>query len=321
MTLRLLFAAMAVLPLLLAGCQSSPPPYASHTVSAPMPGERGRVRVANGTIVTDDGNILRGASMMILARPGYANDPEYWRSVHQLGLNAVRVDVKTVQIGKTVEEQLPALDRAVDLAAQNHMYIMFKTSVKPGGYDLDSLTEFWRVAAPRYKDRTHVIYEMTNEPVSGPSPWGNANQWTDKVLSDLDGVYHLMRAAAPQTHIVLFSTPNLYPDCAAWKKVIARMQGVDWNNASVGFHHYAGTEQFGEANIQCLRQSYPLVMTETNYWMNDGASRMTPPTTLRLYEKLGISWFSLDGKGSFSHLQNEILPDLRSQGYTWTVER
>ena len=119
---------------------------------------------------------------------------------------------------------------------------------------------------------------------------------------------------------MLFSTPNLYPDCAAYKKVIARMSGVDWTKASVGFHHYAGTEKFGEANIECLRQSYPLVMTETNYWMGDGPSRANTPTTLRLYEKLGISWFSLDGKGSFEHLKNEILPDLHAQGYNWRAE-
>jgi hypothetical protein len=67
---------------------------------------------------------------------------------------------------------------------------------------------------------------------------------------------------------------------------------------------------FGEAGIVCLRQSYPLIMDETNYWNSDGAAQNTPRTVLRLYEKLGISWFSLDGKGSANHLKNEILPDL-----------
>lgn len=319
MVVHRVLVVLAILPLMLAGCQTRPTPYAGPP-SVPLPGERGRVHVANGTVVTDEGTLLRGASMMIMKQPGYANDPSYWRAVHDLGLNAVRVDVKTVQIGKTVEEQLPYLDRAIDLASQNGMYIMFKTSVKPGGYDLDALMDFWRVAAPRYRNRTNVLYELTNEPVSGSPVWGAANQWTDKVIGDLTQVYDLMRAAAPQTHIVLFTTPNLYPDCASWKKVVAKMQGVDWTKASVGFHHYGGTVKFGEANIECLRQSYPLVMTETNYWLDDGPSRANTPTTLRLYERLGISWFSLDGKGSFDHLQNEILPDLHAQGYNWRTE-
>lgn len=316
---RYLIVAILLLPLV-GSCQSPEATPRTESVSAPLPGERGRVAVANGTVVTDRGSILRGSSMMILARPRYANDEQFWQTVRDLGLNAVRLDVKTVQIGKTVEEQLPYLDRAVDLAAKNGMYVMFKTSVKPGSYDLDSLIDFWRVAAPRYRNRTHVIYELTNEPVSGPAPWGNANQWTDDVIADLSKVYRLMRAAAPETHIVLFSTPNLYPDCASYKDVIARMRGVDWTKASVGFHHYPGTEKFGEAGILCLRQSYPLMMNETNYWNPDGAARKTPRTAMRLYERIGMSWFSLDGKGSVDRLRNEILPDLRAQGYSWNAD-
>lgn len=305
----------------LAACSSRPPGKPRVEASAPISGERQRVHVGNGTVLTDRGTILRGASMMILARPNYSTDPAFWSSVHDLGLNAVRLDVATTKIGKTVYEQLPSLDKAVDLAAQNGMYIMFKTSEKPGTYDLDSLIEFWSVAAPRYKNRTNVLFELTNEPVSGRAPWGRPEQWTDQVIADLTKVYNIMRAAAPDTHIVLFSTPNLYPDCESYKKVIAKMKGVDWTKASVGFHHYRGTEEFGEKNIQCLRASYPLIMTETNFWVDDGAARNTPMGVLRLYEKLGISWFSLDGKGSTSHLRDEIIPDLRSQGYTWSEER
>lgn len=280
---------------------------------------RGRVRVADGTVVTDRGTLLRGASMMILKNPNYATSPAFWKHVRSLGINAVRLDVKTTMVGKTVAEQIPHLDRAVNLAAVNGMYIMPKTSIKPGGYDLAMLKEFWQVVAPRYKNRTHVFYEVTNEPVSGGPRWGDARQWTDDVISDLLQVYHIMRAGAPKTHITLLSTPNLYPDCAAYKAVLAKWRGVDWSNASVSFHHYGGTEEFGEANLRCLKSSYPLLMTETNYWHDDGASRRVPRTVHRLYERLGISWFSLDGKGSTTHLANEIIPDLQQAGHGWPV--
>jgi hypothetical protein len=313
--------AVLVFALALSGCSSEPTEKKGREVSVPVAGERQRVHVGNGTVLSDRDTLLRGASMMILARPNYSNDPAFWESVHALGLNAVRLDVKTTQVGRTVQEQLPSLDKAVNLAADNDMYIMVKTSSKPGTYDLDELIDFWTVVAPRYKNRTHVFFELTNEPVSGRAPWGAADQWTDEVIEDLTKVYNVMRAAAPDTHIVLFSTANLYPDCESYKNVIAKMKGVDWTKASVGFHHYRGTEQFGEKGIQCLRQSYPLIMTETNYWMDDGAGRSTPATVLRLYEKLGISWFSLDGKGRLNHLRDEIIPDLRSQGYTWSLEQ
>ena len=209
MVIHRVLLVVAILPLLLAGCQTKPPAHGPQTMSAPLPGERGRVHVANGTVVTDEGTLLRGASMMIMKQPGYANDPSYWQAVHALGLNAVRLDVKTVQIGKTVEEQLPYLDRAIDLASQNGMYIMFKTSVKPGGYDLESLMDFWRVAAPRYRNRTNVLYELTNEPVSGSPVWGAAHQWTDQVIGDLTQVYNLMRSsgAADAHRAVLDAQP------------------------------------------------------------------------------------------------------------------
>lgn len=291
----------------------------SVTVNVLNDGPRARVQVKNGTVVTDIGTMLRGAALGSLGPTGKWHDPAYWQYLHKdLKLNAVRMDVKTIQIGKTVAEQLPYLDKAVDLAAENGMYAMFKTSIKPGDYDLPSLKAFWTVVAPRYKNRTHVIYELTNEPVSGGPRWGDAKQWTDKVINDLSSVYNIMRSAAPQTHITLFSTPNLFPDCASYKAVIAKMKGVDWTKASVSFHHYRGTTEFGETNLKCLKASYPLLMTETNYWNPDATD--IDPHALRIYEKLGISWFSLDGKGSALHLQNEILPDLHSHGYNWSFE-
>ena len=44
-----------------------------------------------------------------------------------------------------------------------------------------------------------------------------------------------------------------------------------------------------------LREKYPLMMTETNYWMKPDISHLR--NVLSLYEKLDMSWFSLDGRG------------------------
>lgn len=289
---------------------------------------RGRVRVSGGTVVTDRGTMLRGASSHVIQTgPGKANDPDYWRAMHNLGMNVMRQSAKTVQVGRTTMQQLPYLDKAVDLAAANNMYIMINTSIKPGGYDLAALKEFWTIVAPRYKNRTHVIYEVTNEPVSGGPNWGAVPQWTDKVLTDLGSVYAIMRKAAPDTHITIFSTPNLAVDknyahpnaCNEWKALAAKAKGgVDWSKTSLSFHSYVGTKKFGEANLKCLMGSYPLLMTETNYWNHDTAAQTNDKTVHRLFEKLKISWFSLDREGT--HLKNEIIPDLKSQGYTWPVE-
>lgn len=283
--------------------------------------ERGRVRVQNGTVMSDRNTILRGASMAVMYGPGNSKNLGHWRHLNvDLGLNAVRLGVKTGQIGRSVAQQIPTIDAAVNSAASNNMYVMINNSIQPGRYDRDQLREFWSVVAPRYKNRTHVIYEMTNEPVSGGPHWGDASHYTDKVRSDLRFIYDIMRTGAPDTHIALFTAPNLYPDCNTYAAMVAKMPGIDWSKTSVGFHHYQGTHKFGEAGLNCLRGKYPLLMTETNYWNNSSVSNLRD--ALNIYEKNRLSWFSLDGKQSSGmyRLQNEILPSLRKAGYTWNIE-
>ena len=279
--------------------------------------DRGRVKVVNGTVVSDRNTLLRGARMQLIK--GYVLPDSYWHYLNAtLGLNAVRYDVKTNQIGRPIEEQLPALDLAVNRAAANNLYLMIFNAIEPGTYDLAQLQRFWSVVAPRYKNRTHVFYEMTNEPVRGSPYWGAPEQFTDKVLADLKSIYVLMRNGAPKTHIVLFTSANIWPDCASWAALIKKMRKIDWSKASVGFHHYNGTHKISEADLQCLRGQYPLLMTETNYWAKP--VRAVLRDALSTYEKLGISWFSLDGTGSASHLENEILPALNHDGYFWSPE-
>lgn len=280
--------------------------------------ERGRVRIQNGTVVSDRNTILRGATNTLLA--SYTKDWSFWRYLNvTLGLNAVRFGVKTITIDRTVEQQLPGLDNAVNAAAANNLYLMINNSIDPGGYNIAELKKFWSVVAPRYRNRTHVFYEMTNEPTKGAPQWGDARQYTDSVRADIKTVYDIMRSAAPDTHIVLFSGASLFPDCNTYAAMVDKLPGIDWTHTSIGFHHYAGTQKFGEAGLTCLRQKYPLIMTETNYWVG------TQPAVLRdalsLYEKIGMSWFSLDGKGrNAQRLENEILPALHAAGYNWPME-
>lgn len=287
------------------------------TASTASAAERGRVHVQNGTVMSDRNTILRGATNTLLT--SYTRDWSYWRTLNvSLGLNAVRFGVKTITIGRTVEQQLPGLDNAVNAAAANNLYLMINNSVDPGGYNIGELKRFWSVVAPRYRNRTHVFYEMTNEPTRGAPQWGDARQYTDSVRADIKAVYDIMRSAAPYTHIVLFSGANLFPDCATYAAMVDKLPGIDWTKTSIGFHHYAGTQKFGETGLRCLRQKYPLIMTETNYWVKPQPSLRY---ALSLYEGLGISWFSLDGKGrSIQHLDSEIIPSLHDDGYYWAIE-
>jgi hypothetical protein len=273
-------------------------------------GERCRVHISENNIVLSDKNTpLRGATMTIVGETTFAVKADYWKHLHDIGLNSVRLGVKLSDIAnKTLDQQLPLLDKAVDLAGRNHMYVIVMNSVHPGSYNLAELKAFWSVVADRYKNRTHVLYEMVNEPVT----W-TADKYTDQNISDLENVYDIMRSNAPDTHIILFDFASLQDGEIAAEKV-ATMHGVDYTKASVGFHYYGKTTKNA---IETLKEHYPVLMTETNYWTNNTTIHID---AVPICEQLGIGWFSLDGKGSTSHLENEIIPNLHRLGYAPEVE-
>ncbi len=284
-------------------------------------GDRGRVAVKNGTVVSDQGTLLRGVTMQIDAPGQYttnaAMSPNNWKQIHDLKLNTVRFDVKlsTASGGpQTLSNQLPYLDKAVEFAAQNGLYLSIENTTNPGNYNLDELKSFWSVVAGRYKDRTHVFYEMTNEPVG----WYPSNYSTQNI-ADLKSVYDIMRASAPQTHIELWDFPN-FQDAQTTINTIKSMSGISYSNESVAFHYYDGTPD----EIATVKQTYPLFMTEVTTTDGNGGGPVAVdvPTHLETLEKLGVSWISLEGKnGDFSTLQNNILSAMHSAGYDWPSDR
>lgn len=320
-----------------------------HQFAAPTPvaGARGRPQVVNRTLRTDTGRLLVGATMDIRKQAAPpCTQQAVWNSYRALGLNLVRLGVKTDAdgIGRPIADQLPFLDAAVECAAKARMYVMPLVSINPGGYNLAQLTAFWSVVADRYKDRPHVFYEMTNEPTSGGGYWGTTAHWTPAKLADLRGVYDIMRAAAPQTHIVLFSTCNLAPNPTSWRAVPQGFEAagtpMDWSNVSIGFHHYPGTYNFGDPDgfggiAQMQAWGFNMFMSECNdfIWKTDGADGPSkdPRNVQQIWAWLStghggiaqpVSWVCLDGKNGDVNTQivPEIIPYLQASGCPLVVE-
>ena len=86
--------------------------------------DRRRVHVVNNVVLTDRNTALRGATMCISCG---ATNVTYLKLVHNLGINAIRLGVKTRAIGRTVEQQLSGIDKAIDLASQNNIYVRLIT--------------------------------------------------------------------------------------------------------------------------------------------------------------------------------------------------
>ncbi len=221
------------------------------------------MRVSAGNVVTDFGTVIRGTSYLPrypdvdreLAIVGRDVLRQKWRSFKtEYGLNAIQIDFRTWSVGSVDPASFTALiDLFVDWSAEDGVYLILGYGNKPGTIDAAGLKRFWEVFAPRYKDHTHVIYELNNEPAELALP-----KWPQATLALQGKMYGYIRGVAPDTYVILFSVPNITGGAKA-VDAIRSVRDVDYGNASVGFHWYGGDAQ----TIEALRRSgYPVICTE-----------------------------------------------------------
>jgi hypothetical protein len=238
----------------------------------------------------------------------YYTDVHWWRAMRDAGhFNTVRVMAflgswpKSTQV-MDLQTLLPRLDGMVDLAASEGLYLLIDNhSECCGKQDVANDTAFWEAVAPRYKECTHVFYELKNEP------------WQYSGLAEYERtMYQVVRPLAPETHIILWTIENLIhlSDPVA---LIRTFPEVDYGNASVGFHPYAtyrtrqkvwdalGLASLGREPrtrqllqlVENLKSTYPIVMTE----LSPNAAGAPDSGFLMAMEKMGVSWAYLGGQG------------------------
>ena len=302
---------------------------------------RGRVRIVNGTVVSDCGSLLRGGVAKVYAlgkqngKTAYATDPAYYRQLRNARLNAVRVACLDPwrrthdQVHWDVTQPddraafLTELDLIVELAAAHELYALIDYH-DVGTYNLAYLETFWELVAPRYASLHHVFYELANEPVA----WA-PEQYTDQALSEQQRLFARVRELAPETHVVLLSFANtaqdLVPQGNPMLDVVERMSGVDWSNASVSFHPY---RTLSSQIIVALRERVPVLSTELDlpaharfsdephiYVSMDGAEYAH-----QALERIGVSWFGWEIEGPRKlekHFRRGVLMDASIKGYLW----
>jgi len=202
------------------------------------PAPRGRVRVVGGVLVSDRGTPLRGVTISVDVDPDFAFDaPLFDELARSTGLNAIHTYAENWQ--QVTGEREAVLDRLVDLTGSTGLYLIIAIGGgspgdgHPGNgwFDIEKVRSFWTHYGARYADRTHVIYEIQNNPELG----------CDAVLAqatlDMEReAYALLRSVAPQTHVFLFSFEAV-PTAAALTATIAGVADVvNFSNASVSMH-------------------------------------------------------------------------------------
>jgi endoglucanase len=97
------------------------------------------------------------------------------------------------------------LRTVVNYCAEKEVYVAIDWHYVAHTYDhVASTSEFWRYMAPRFKDDTHVIYELFNEP---NNPGGSdAAMWTS-VKNDMQTWIDIVRGYAPD-NLIFVGTPS-----------------------------------------------------------------------------------------------------------------
>lgn len=215
-------------------------------------------------LLTDKNTLLRGVSLAwdggdnaTHDSPAYMPTQEQLNALYQVyGVNTIHVylemdapPVAPTWTMQTVGHNAAICDKLVDMAANANLYVILTIgcgNYNGNIYNMDWCIRFWNFYAPRYANRTHVIYESHNEPAPNtPSQW-KTSDWDNQVT-----LYNTIRAKAPNTHILTctfmgFTSPRVALDGIGYM----RWKGVNFNNASVAFHGYEN-----QSAIQaCIRE-------------------------------------------------------------------
>jgi hypothetical protein len=275
-------------------CEPVPPSPEIAPLRARVP--RDRVRIADHSVVTDGGEILRAAHGN--SRNRLAADPSWWAAMRdRYGLNAVRLDTRITRRPTNapypdstehlldVQAVFASVDQAVDAANQAGMYLILANFTSCCGHSNLAINKvFWAEAATRYKDHRHVLFEVQNEPVEGVE-YGPAD------VAFQEEMYRFIRERAPETHVILWSA--MYGAKRELLDVVRRAPSIDYRNASVGIHLYWHDRDDPEwNNTSRLREHFPVFNTE--FSVGEKAGKVDADKVWAYSERTRLAWAYLD---------------------------
>jgi len=267
---------------------------------------RGRPKNQNNTPITDQGSLLRGITANIFnSSSTQAWSVAYWRQAADSGFNSMRLGVQFAQPWQTdlsVSTKLPFIEQSVAAAESAGMYVGIDYH-DISGTEAQRPYDFWCAVAPKYRDKTHVLYEVSNE----------ANYPTQ----EQEALYRIIRAKAPLTMIIT----NSFSIAGTMVPVVDQQKKIDYSNAVVGYHPYSTTNPSG---IVALKAKYPCMTTELTPYpgLHDWSSGMCLMGNcndslgwIRWHEQQKISWW-LWGVSSASSW-GPVLVYARRDNYMW----
>lgn len=301
---------------------------------------RGRPKLLNGTVVTDLNSRIRGATMGLdeigSVASVYAKDRANWTKMRNLGLNLIRVPFSLSLAGVSLSAQLVEMDVIVANAAATGMYVMFLFDSNYGTSLWSEMLSSWPVIAARYKDATHVLFEMQNE------PHFNSSEHTSAELDSIAQIHTAMRAAAPSTMIGVLCPASLENGDGSnigtsnGAGIIAAANGLKTRAVDIGTNSFVAFHDYGyysRASVSALKAAHPCMLTETTSGgPNNHANPQNEVFIVSEMETVGVSWIILSPRfGEVNNvdtpysndeetLTTRVLPGIHTAGFNWTAD-
>lgn len=345
--------------------------------SAPLSTDRGRVTVASipdvhggpnlKVLRTDTNTPLRTGTAWIWEKDRQEEPESYYASLRAKGLNGVRMilfdawEVEAYAPSPTFTptdwndpvyraRQLARMERSVNYASANGLYVIINAHNKIPNYNAAYCDALWTHVAPHFANRTHVIYEASNEPMEGignngsMTPNASDNAANHPRIQSLKNTFNIIRNAAPLTHVMVL-TPSGINDYATGTGLgnlaasFASLPGaVDWTKTSVAYHLYNNDSAYGAAanaaNLRNLHSRFPGWPSENNFPASVSNATLGITDSWRsaqfdsdLYvnqtcERLGLGWsmWNINGQTQLDRNWPIMIADANAKGWNWAAD-
>lgn len=260
----------------------------------------GKLKVSGTQLVNECGNPvqLRGMS---------THGPQWFKNcictesldlmVNEWGISLFRIAMYVQESGYVTD---PSGWRSwicsfVDACEERGVYCIIDWHVlNPGNpnVNLNDSKEFWKFMSDKYKDKSHVLYEICNEP--------NGVQWS-QVKEYADAVTKVIRDNQDET-VVIVGTPMWNQDVD-----IASQNKLSFSNIMYTLHFYAGThgEALRKKAETAMNNGAAIFVTEFGTSTASGDGGYSPDATrtwVSWMNEKKISWanWSYSDKGEVS---------------------
>lgn len=227
-----------------------------------MANKLSRLHVEGTSIVNEEGDVvqLRGISTHGIGWfPQYINLDFFKQMSEEWNADVVRLAMYTAEPSgyctdgdKETLKQL--IKDGVKYAEEAGMYVIVDWHILSDfnpHTNKEEAIKFFDEMAGEFADKTHVIYEICNEPNGGVA-WSEIKSYAEEVI----GVIR----EKDEDAIILVGTPN-------WSQMVDQAAAdpiTDYNNIMYTLHYYAGThkESLRNTMVQAIKDGLPIFVSE-----------------------------------------------------------